>query len=183
MRCRISARLGGAEGDGGAEVHAVATAERAGEFLAVVDKLAEHAEEAGGAAGRVRRGGRPIRGGIGADGWVGGGGRGRHEHNKNILLGRCQANNSGRHGAMANLRHRIRIARSLHGRNGRSSRQGVLPLFPGDHVAPGITPPHPAVLRARSARARGDCSSPPTDRCAAARSAKSRGCCRTRARE
>ena len=57
--------------------------QRAGKFLAVVDELADEAEQAPGAAGCVAAGGRPILVGIGAVGWVGGGWRSGHERNKN----------------------------------------------------------------------------------------------------
>ena len=60
--------------------------QRGGKLLAVVDELADEAEEEAGASGSVVGGGRPILGRIGGVG-LGGGWRGGHERNKNINEG------------------------------------------------------------------------------------------------
>jgi hypothetical protein len=80
--------VGGAEGYGG-EGEAWgggALLDRAGEMLAEVDEFADEAEHAVEAAGYGCGG--PGR--IGVCDWGGGLGGGRHEQNKNIMLGHCQ---------------------------------------------------------------------------------------------
>jgi hypothetical protein len=81
-KCRVtSARL----------VAEVALLQRGGELPAIVDQRADEGEEAPGAAGCVRTGGRPILVGIGAVGWDGGG-RGGHERNMNLSGGSVARN-------------------------------------------------------------------------------------------
>jgi hypothetical protein len=70
--------------------------QRSGESLAVVDELAEDAEEAAGAAGCLRVGDRPILLGIGEAAWAGDGWRCGHERNKNTAGALSQGNFSGK---------------------------------------------------------------------------------------
>ena len=70
MRAKISCQIGGAEAGFGEDgVGGGALADGGGEFAAVVDQLADQAEQAAAAAG------------LGGRGW--GFGRGGHERNKN----------------------------------------------------------------------------------------------------
>ena len=64
--------------------------QRGGQVPAVVDQRADEGEEAEGAGGCVRAGGRPVLVGIGAVGWAGGGGRVGHGRGRTRLEGMCQ---------------------------------------------------------------------------------------------